>query len=224
MKILVVVAHPDDEVLGMGGALLKHQSNGDNIFVHILTNGESSRLNEVSGSKEFGNAIERRKAAAQEVSKVLAVKDLLIDNYDDQMLDTYPLISITKSIESFSKKIRPDIVYTHSNYDVNEDHRITFTAVLNAFRPAQNNYPSKILSAEIPSSTEWGYQGFFPNYFVNISDFLEKKIYLLSFYKNETRESPHPRSVDNIIINSKKWGSVIHCNAAEAFILIREVC
>ncbi len=224
MKILVVVAHPDDEVLGMGGTLLKHRANGDDIFIHILTNGESSRLNEITGFEKLREKVESRKTAASEVSKVLGVKDLLIDEYDDQMLDTYPLISITKSIESFSKKINPDIVYTHSHIDVNEDHRITFSAVLNAFRPAKSNFPSKILSAEIPSSTEWGYPGFIPNYFVNISDFLEKKIHLISFYKNEIRETPHPRSVDSIIINSQKWGSVIHCNAAEAFILIREVC
>lgn len=223
MKVLIVVAHPDDEILGMGGTLLKHQNSGDEIFIHILTDGHSSRLNETTTTKKNSEPIKRRLESARYVAKQLGAIKIHIDSFKDQMLDNYPLIKIVKAIEFFSKEIDPDIVYTHFGGDVNMDHRITFLAVLTAFRPVNKNTPSKILCAEIPSSTEWGDIKFNPNYFVDISDFLDSKTKLLSCYDYEMKEFPHPRSIEAIKNHSYNCGSVISAKAAEAFFLIREI-
>lgn len=223
MKVLIIMAHPDDEVFGMGGTLLRHKSAGDEIFIHILTDGHSSRIKEVIDDKYKDKSVKERIKNAEKVFNALKVKDFLIDYYDDQKLDAYPLLQITQSIEAFSNKINPDIVYTHFKDDVNEDHRITFRAVLNAFRPAQKKMPTKIISVNIPSSTEWGYSAFQPNYFVDISNFLEKKIKLISLYKAEVKQYPHPRSVEKIINSAKAWGAVINADAAEPFFIIREI-
>jgi len=222
MNILIVVAHPDDEILGAGGTLLKHKLAGDNIFIHILTDGHSSRIDNTVIDKYSNTQLQKRLASARQVSKSLDAKDILLDGYDDQMLDSYPLIRITKSIEEFSKNIKPNIVYTHYANDVNKDHQITFSAVLNAFRPAAECSPNKIISMEIPSSTEWGFPAFAPNYFVDISKFLDDKIRLIKYYNDELKDSPHPRSIEKIKSNSKKWGAAILSDAAEAFFIIRQ--
>ena len=223
MKILIVAAHPDDEVFGAGGTLLKHKDAGDEIFIHILTDGHSSRESSSIKDKYSNTQVLKRLNSAREVSSSIGAKDILLDEFDDQMLDSYPLLRITKSIEKFSKKIKPDIIYTHFANDVNNDHQITFSATLNAFRPAAEHSPMQIICMELPSSTEWGFPGFTPNYFVDISEFLEAKIKLIEFYEDELRSSPHPRSIEKIKSNSRKWGSVILSEAAEAFFIIRQI-
>jgi len=211
MKVLVVVAHPDDEVLGMGGTLLKHQSRGDEIYIHILTDGLYSRLKDNS-----------RVNAAKQVTLKLNITELKIDNFKDQMLDTYSITEIISSIEKFGVNISPDFIYTHFPGDLNRDHQIVYQAVLTAFRPITSKSPMRILCTEVPSSTEWGITNFNPNYFVNISDQLEQKIELVKLYLEELREFPHPRSIENIVLTAKKWGCFIHTDAAEAFVIHRE--
>lgn len=212
MNILVIVAHPDDEVLGMGGTLLRHKNEGDEIYIQILTNGLYSRSNS-----------KKRLHEAKRVAEKLNAKELRIEEFDDQKLDAYPIVNIINSIESFSQKINPEIVYTHFSGDLNKDHQITHQAVLTAFRPINKNSPLKIICAEIPSSTEWGINKFNPNYFVDISEDLEQKIELANFYCEEIRAFPHPRSTENIVNTAKKWGSHIHSTAAEAFFVEREI-
>lgn len=223
MNILVVVAHPDDEILGMGGTLIKHRNAGDKIFIHILTDGHSARLKKAKAKFLNDHSVKRRIKSAKLLASKLNAAKILVDGFYDQMLDTYPLLKIVKSIESFAKNIEPDVVYTHFSGDVNKDHKVTLEAVLTAFRPINEKVPSKILCTEIPASTEWGNCVFHPNYFVDISDVLNEKLELLSFYDYELKKSPHPRSNEKIKNLAYFRGSSVFVNAAEAFYLVREI-
>ncbi|HNP17763.1 MAG TPA: PIG-L family deacetylase [Fulvivirga sp.] len=219
MNILVIGAHPDDEVLGLGGTLLKHVDNGDNVYCHLLTNGESSRS--VNNQK---GAIANRINAAMEVAKIMGFMDIFFDEFSDQALDTLPITQIVKSIESYSNKINPDVVYFHHGGDLNFDHQIVYQAAITAFRPV-GNYPHTLLSYSTPSSTEWGgiHKSFVPNYFVDITEYFDRKIRAIECYKMELRDFPHPRSVEMIKADALKQGSVVAKTMAEAFMLIRKV-
>lgn len=222
MKVLVIAAHPDDELLGLGGTLARHVHQGDEVFVLILTDGQSSRT--AIPDKEV---IALRKKAALEASLVLGVKELYIENLPDQGLDTVPLVDIVKTIEGYMRKIRPDTVYLHHSGDLNKDHQIAFEAGITASRPTGDFYPNTILSYETFSSTEWAPpspdKSFLPNYFVDIGNYFQLKMDAITKYRAEIREFPHPRSPEAIKAAAIRWGSLINVNFAEAFMLIRKI-
>jgi LmbE family N-acetylglucosaminyl deacetylase len=168
-KLLVVAAHPDDECLGAGGIL--HQWKGKK-HIHIVS------------SQWMGT--ERPKIFAKKVNATVYSNPFMPDN----RLDTVPLIEIVKEIEGF--KYKPDIILTHYEHDLNIDHRITYQAVMTAFRGEKVD----IYSFEVPCSTGWALKPFEPNVFVDIDR--EKKIELLKIYDSEMRKPPHPRSYENI--------------------------
>lgn len=223
MKILVVVAHPDDEILGIGGTLIKHRDSGDEIYIHILTDGHSSRLKSKSTKMLNDKQIKRRISSAKKAAIKLNASKIIVDKFGDQMLDQYPILNITKAIEKFAKKINPNIVYTHFEGDVNPDHQVISKAVLNAFRPVDSQLSPKILCSEIPSSTEWGISSFHPNYFVDISFQLDEKLDLLKYYDYELKKYPHPRSIEAIKNLAFYRGTNVSVKAAEAFYLIRDI-
>lgn len=234
LKILVVVAHPDDEVLGMGGTILKHTQKGDTVKIVYLSTGIMSRRksgysNKVSydlNRKEIPKMekeIKNLQINAKKACKVLGVSGYKFFNFPDNEMDSLPLLNIIKIIEAEIKKIKPDRVYTSHFGDLNVDHRVVYNAVLTACRPISSKVP-ELVCFEIPSSTEWNYpQSFNPNYFVNITNQLERKIKALKMYKNEIREFPHPRSLENLRNISRRWGSVSGNKAAEAFEIIRKI-
>lgn len=224
MNVLVIGAHPDDELLGVAGTLIKHKKSKHNLFIHILTEGHSSRKNQ---SNYEIKKLNRRVKSAKSVAEFLNAEDLFLSSYKDQRLDTIPMIELIHEIEKYASKIKPDIVYTHHKGDVNFDHRRVFEASLNAFRSVGQNYPKQFYCFETVSSTEWGApfpeKAFIPNYFVDITNEIEKKLKAIEFYKDELRAFPHPRSMEGIKITAKKWGTVIGVNAAEAFVQIRNI-
>jgi LmbE family N-acetylglucosaminyl deacetylase len=224
MKILIIGSHPDDEVLGVAGTLIKHRNSNHKLFIHILTDGHSSRVNQPQYDIV---KIDKRVVSAQKVAEYLNVDDLYLSSYKDQRLDTIPMIEIVHEIESYAKKIKPDVVYTHHRGDVNFDHKKVFEASLNAFRSVGDNYPKGFFCYETVSATEWGSifseSAFIPNYFVDITNELDKKMEVLELYRDELRKFPHPRSIEGIKITARKWGSVIGVNAAEAFVQIRNI-
>lgn len=133
-------------------------------------------------------------------------------------------LEITKEIEHIIEQFEPDVVYTHSQYDVNIDHRILYNTTITATRPTPKCKVKEVISYEVPSSTEWYFPSrFSPNIFVDISKELPVKIKALMEYKNETRVFPHPRSAKAIEIIAKRWGTVSGFNAAEAFYLVRQL-
>ena len=234
MNVLIVVAHPDDEVLGMGGTMLKHALKSDKVYVVYLTGGITSRrsvnyknmpryyLNK-NEQKKIEKQINELKKDSKNACQILKVQKQKFYDFPDNEMDTVPLLKIIKVIENEIDEIKPYRVYTNNYGDLNIDHKIVFNATLTACRPFRS-YVKELICFEVPSSTEWNYPiNFNPNYFININSYLTKKIKAFSMYKNEKRKFPHPRSAENLRINAKKWGVVSGINAAEAFEIIRMV-
>lgn len=223
MNILVVAAHPDDEVLGCGGTIARLSNERNNIFLAILGEGITARYKKRKQVKI--SLLKSLYDQTKKVSKMLGVKKLFTYNLPDNRFDTVPLLDIVKIIEHLIKKVSPDTIYTHNSSDLNIDHQITNRAVLISTRPAADQKVSQIYAFEIPSSTEWTFQSlgqsFRANVFVDISKYLDAKIKAMNYYVSEMRPFPHPRSKEALISIAKRWGSVSGVNAAEAFELIR---
>lgn len=220
-KIMVIVAHPDDEVLGIGGTILKYVKEKDEVSVLILGDGELSRGG--TGSAD----VKKRENLANLVSKKMGLKNLFLEKLPDNQFDSISLLSITKVVEKYINKIKPDIIYTHHGGDLNIDHKLTFQAVITACRPQPGFFVKKILTFETPSSTEWSLKGigeiFAPNYYNDITDFIDKKIEVLKIYKDEMRAYPHPRSYEGVQILAKFRGMTVGYKYAEALEIIREL-
>lgn len=215
-KVLVVAAHPDDEVLGCGGTIYKLGSKGHNVSVLFLSDGVSSRI-----QNKLNKEIDNRKKNAIKSCKILKVKNYFFENLPDNAFDTEPLLNIIKLIENYINKLKPEIIFTHSNSDLNVDHRITNQSVVTACRPQKNLSVKELYFFEILSSTEWNFSDsvsyFKPNYFVDISKCVKKKILALKKYKKEIKKLPHPRSLEGAKILSQYRGMASNMNYAEAF-------
>lgn len=206
MNVLVVAAHPDDEALGCGGTIAKHIANGDNVTAIIMVEFITSR------------------GAAPPDKPYLSLKGYtrVFNSYPDQKLDTIPILEINQFIEKWIRELKPTIVYTHSKNDVNKDHRRVFEATLVACRPVPGSPVKRLLSYEVPSSTEWGDTMFHhPNVFVEID--YDKKIDIVESYLQEMRPWPHPRSPEGIKALAMWRGVTIGVKYAEAFELVREI-
>ena len=218
-KVLIVAAHPDDEILGCGGTIKKLISSGNCIYVLFLTDGESSRNN-----KDIKKNINNRKECAKNALNFLGCQELFFANFHDNQMDTIRLLKIVQYLEGIIKEIEPEIIYTHSPCDLNIDHAKTHQAVITACRPLQTSPVKQIFTFEISSSSEWNFSQneylFKPNWFEDISPFIDDKIKAINFYQNELRSWPHPRSVKAIKNLSIYRGATIAVDYAEAFNLI----
>lgn len=228
MNILVIAAHPDDEVLGCGATIAKHTSKGDEVHVLILGQGVMSRTTGANKDKERDNKkkLTQLKQQAQSAANILGVKALYLHDFPDNSFDTVSLLEIVKVIESYKERIKPSIVYTHHFGDLNIDHRLTFQAVAAAFRPIGAEKTKKILCFEILSSSEWFRKGsdvFIPNYYVDVNSTLKKKLDALGAYHDEIRDFPHPRSLKAVEALSLVRGSEVGFHHAEAFYLFRSL-
>lgn len=234
MNILTIVAHPDDEVLGVGGTMLKHAEAGDKVSVIYMATGITSRrqsnyqnvasyeLNLTEHGK-MKHEIELLRNDAKKACKLLGVKNTIFYDFPDNEMDSVPLLKIVKTIEKEINKNKPDVIFTHHHGDLNVDHRIVYNATLTACRPFGNTI-SELICFESPSSTEWNYPASFnPNYFVDIHKQLEKKIKAMESYRNEIRQFPHPRSSKSLRAIAEKWGTTSGNKAAEAFEIIRKI-
>ncbi len=223
-SILIIVAHPDDEVLGCGGTIARLAMEGCNVYTLILGEGVTSRSEERDRVKKRKELTELKREL-KNANKILGVKKVYTFEFPDNRFDTMPLLDIIKVIEKIKKDIKPDILFTHHHGDLNIDHQITFKAVMTAFRPHMDETVQEIYSFEIPSSTEWNMPTsatvFIPNYFIDISKTLELKTKAMKEYKSEIRKYPHPRSLEAIEIIAKRWGVQIGRKSAEAFEVIR---
>ena len=222
--ILVIAAHPDDEVLGCGGAIARFAVEGCEVYTLILGEGITSRDPSRDQHKR-DEEIRELKKQAENANNILGVKKVYAFNFPDNRFDSVPLLDIIKTIEKIKKDIKPDIVFTHHYGDLNIDHQITFKAVMTAFRPTKDESVKEIYSFEIPSSTEWNAPSsltyFMPDYFVDISKTIKLKVRAMKEYKCEIREYPHPRSIESIEIKAKQRGIQVGLEAAEAFEVIR---
>lgn len=222
-KVLVIAAHPDDEILGVGATVVKHIKNGDECNALILGEGMTSRYD--NRNMADINIVRELHKATFNAAKVIGFKEVFLESLPDNRFDSVDLLDIIKVIEEYLEKLKPDIIYTHHGGDLNVDHRKTYEAVLTATRPIDGNqYPKEIYCFETVSSTEWNFEYsncFRPNYFVDVTDFLEVKLKAMECYKGELKQFPHPRSIDNLEVSAKKWGSVVGKKYVEAFEISR---
>ena len=220
-KILVVVAHRDDETIGMGGTIARHSENGDSVYCLSLTDGVSSRNNVDE------KTIKQRIKASEVASEKLGFKWLESEDFPDNALDSIPLLAIVKAIEQSKVMVEPTLVYTHTKACLNIDHRIVCDAVLTAFRPQPEEKCKQILTFEIPSSTDYSHPDvtnyFFPNFYKDISKTWSKKLEALKAYSAEMRKYPHPRSLKAIENFAKINGNKVGLNYAEGFQLLRKI-
>jgi len=216
--ILVVAAHPDDEVLGCGGLIASKARSGLEVSVVFVSDGVTSRPANLGQSE-----IETRRKAAKLAAEVLGIKNAYFGDFPDNQLDSVPILQVAQFIEGILKIEKPDTVLTHFGGDLNVDHRIVNQAVLTACRPTPQQGVKNILFFEVPSSTEWQVpndeQAFVPNWFEDISQTLALKIRALEMYEFELREWPHPRSVKGVEHLAHWRGASCGVDAAEGFVL-----
>ena len=224
--ILVIAAHPDDEVLGCGGTIAKHVHGGDEVHMLILAEGMTSR-DDTRDRKGREKDIKKLKDMANEAHKILGTSSTKLLDFPDNRMDSVDLLDIVKVIENKINEINPEIIYTHHSNDLNVDHRITHQAVFTACRPEPGAMVKKMYCFEVPSSSEWqdpleGFQ-FMPNTFVNISNTLEIKLAALKAYESEMKPWPHSRSIQAIEHLARWRGASAGFEAAEAFLLSRNL-
>ncbi|MFC2061388.1 PIG-L deacetylase family protein [Elusimicrobiota bacterium] len=220
-KILIVAAHPDDEILGCAGTVIRMASNNHEVVTLILGEGVTAR-DEQRDKDVRDPDIARLRRQAVTANKIIGINEVYFNEFPDNRFDTVSFLDIVKSIEEVKDKIKPDIVFTHNGKDLNVDHQITYRALITATRPMKSESVKEIYSFEIPSSTEWEYPlGFSPDVFFDISDTLDRKLEALSKYQSELRKYPHPRSLEGVKLIAKNWGMKVGTEYAEAFKAIR---
>jgi LmbE family N-acetylglucosaminyl deacetylase len=212
MRVLAVVAHPDDEILGCGGTLLKHKEAGDEVFICMVTKAYQPEWT--------ADYIQNKLKEAKEVDKILGVTERIYCNLPTVKLNTIPYGKLNREIIQVVDDVDPDVIYTHFEHDVNKDHNIIFNAVMVATRPIKKKI--KVVCFETISSTEWSNKGFTPNLYVDITSFIDKKIEAFSKYESEVKDYPHPRSKEGIRIWSNKRGIEVCIEYAEAFMVVRD--
>ncbi|HEG43588.1 MAG TPA: PIG-L family deacetylase [Phycisphaerales bacterium] len=218
-KILVVAAHPDDEILGCGGTMAKFAQQGDQVYTLILGRGVAARGHDCHEAKK---QIEALNACMEAANKAVGAKEVFGFDFPDNSFDTVALLDIVKVVDEIKGKVKPDVVLTHYCNDLNIDHRLTYEAVLTATRPMVGESVREIYSFEVMSSTEWKYPlTFSPDTFFDVSETIKTKLQALEHYKSEMREFPHPRSLDAVELNAKNWGVKTGLKYAEAFKCVR---
>lgn len=214
-KVLVIAAHPDDELLGCGGTIIKHIEQGDEVEAIIACEGESVRYS----NRDDVSQVDDSDAAA----KVAGIAKLHRLGFSDQLLDTQAVLIIAQSLEKIIDDFQPNIVYCQFGGDANQDHKRLFEAANIATRPTRE-YIEAIYAFDTASSTEWGYpRKFVPDTWIDISKQLDTKLKALACYKSEMREFPHPRSLEAIRVKAIAWGVQVCSSACEVFMTVRRV-
>jgi LmbE family N-acetylglucosaminyl deacetylase len=219
MTVLVVAAHPDDELLGAGATLALHARRGDAVHAVVMSEGVTARYEE-----PMKEALEK---AGRMAADCLGLKSIRFEKFPDQRMDTVPLVEVTQCIEAIVEEIQPSTVYTHFPGDVNADHGVVARAAWTACRPYRFPGVTHFAVFETPSSTEWGWplpgEGFQPNRYVNVTATIDAKVEALECYESELRHYPHPRSARAIRERAAYWGSHVGYAAVEPFMVLREV-
>ncbi len=224
--VVVIAAHPDDEVLGCGGTIARLAQEGSLVHVLLMADGESSRVGLVTGASDI-ERVAGRNSAAVRACEILGCASVQLLALPDNRMDSLVLLDVVKQIEGFINTYRPTTVFTHHSGDVNIDHRVVHEAVIAACRPQPMFSVRELLFFEIPSSTEWRPPGsaimFNANWFVDISQTLHLKLQALQAYQDELRPFPHPRSIKAVEALAQWRGATVGVNAAEGFVLGRKL-
>ena len=223
-KILVLAAHPDDETLGCGGFLAKY--GGNNIRVVFIAEGSSCRFNSDEINEQYvKDKIAERNNYCINALSIFGISDIKFYNYPCGRLDDMPILDINKIIEAEIKDFKPQVILTHAEFDNNNDHRIVFRSTMMATRPGVFNELNKVISYEIPSSTECAFsQVFQPNLFEVLEQkHIEKKWEALKCYESEIFPYPHPRSYEGLMALSRYRGMQAGVEFSEAYQIIRSI-
>ena len=225
-RVMVVVAHPDDEVLGLGGTI-NRLIETYSIVTHLVILGEgiTSRSN-TRDVAIWNEELKEHKSNIQIAQSIIGYHSASIYDYPDNRFDTVPLLNLVKTVEAEKKRFSPDLIFTHHGGDLNIDHQKTFEAVMTACRPMKEESVKTILCFETMSGTEWRASSdprhFIPNMYISFEKkHLQKKIQAMESYKYESRQFPHPRSPEAIKNRAKMWGITVGKEFAEPFTLIR---
>jgi len=222
-RILIVAAHPDDEVLGCFGTVARLIKEGYEAYTLILGEGKTSR-DDKRVTEARKDDIEILNSEIKKANDTIDIKKVFVESFPDNRFDSVDLLDIVKVISKVKEEVQPDIIFTHFENDLNIDHRITFQAVLTATRPMKKECVKEIYSFEVLSSTEWNYPlSFAPDTYFDISDTLDLKIQAMEEYSSELCTYPHPRSLEGIELNAKYQGMRVGKKYVEAFKSVRVV-
>lgn len=222
-KVLIVAAHPDDEILGCGGTVARLANEGHEIYTLILGEGITSRDDSRDREKRE-QEIAQLKEQVHEANKVIGVKEVFTCDLPDNRFDSVPLLDVVKAVDKIKTQIKPHIIFTHYQNDLNIDHTVTCKAVITAARPLVGETVKEIYAFEIMSSTEWNFPlSFSPDCFYDISATIGAKVEAMEKYQTELRDYPHPRSLKGIRLTAENWGMKTGIPFAEAFKIIRIV-
>lgn len=219
-RILVIAAHPDDEILGMGGTIAKYVSKGDEVALLIVTDGSTSQYKDDPGLDEI---IENKKKETEKAAQIIGISHIYYGNLPDMKLDVTPHTEVNRVIEDVVDNFKPSVVYTHFEGDINKDHQCVYQSTMVACRPVSGQTVQEVYSYSVPSSTEWNPQNtkniFTPNIFIDINgEFADKKYAAMGAYHTELREYPHPRSIETLKIFDKAVGLQVGLECAESFV------
>lgn len=224
MKALVIAAHPDDEVYGMGGTIAKLSARGHEVHVLIVTDGCTTQY---ADRPDLPEIIERKHAEALEAGRLLGVREVCFGTFPDMRLDSVPHVELNHLIEKTVDAVRPEAVYTHFYGDVNLDHQMVYRSTLVAVRPAPGQCVRELYCYQTPSSTEWSPQlaqtVFLPNTMVDITGFEDAKEQAVLAYETEARPYPHPRSLRYVRETDRARGLQWGLGPSEAFMLVRNI-
>jgi len=216
--ILIVAAHPDDEVLGCGGTIAKHVADGDLVHLVFMSDGVSSRADPSKLN------LKRRLEASKSAQSILGISSTHYLEFPDNRMDSVPLLDIVQKLEVIINQIKPSIIFTHHHGDLNIDHQLTYSAVMTACRPLPDSTVCEIYGFEVLSSTEWSttqQSQFIPNFFVDITKYMSVKINSLKEYEEEMRAIPHSRSIKHVKVIAQHRGYSIGVEMAEGFEVYR---
>lgn len=216
-RVLVIAAHPDDEVLGMGGTIAVHVDRGDVLRVLVVTDGSSAQYPGDEATRA------RKEEEARLAASELGIEDYVHLELPDMRLDTLAHVEVNNVVEEHVRDLSPQVVYTVQP-DVNLDHRVLFDSVAVATRPMPGQPVRRLLTYAPASSTEWTpapVNWFVPNWFVDVTETLERKVAAFAHYETERREFPHPRSERAIRSAAAYHGASCGWEYAEPFVLVR---
>lgn len=223
--VLIVAAHPDDEILGVGATAARHIAEGDVVYVMILGEGQTSRgTHRQDIDREVVDELHKN---TLESAKAIGFREVFFADFPDNRFDEVDLLDIVKAVEEKVRALKPQIIYTHYSGDLNVDHQYTARAVLTATRPIGDYCVEEIYAFETLSSSEWNFDHsvqsvFSPNVFVDITDYYAQKEAAMKCYVSELCAFPHPRSLTGMDVLSKSRGMAAGMERAEAFMLIRK--
>lgn len=216
MNVLVFAAHPDDEVLGMGGTIAVHADRGDSVTVVCLTDGSSTQYPDDESLRAQKNE------EAQGAARILGAEYVHLD-LPDMRLDTLAHVEVNRVVEDHVRGREPEVVYT-AHPDVNLDHRTLFDSVAVATRPTPGQPVQRLLTYAPTSSTEWtpaATNWFVPNWYVDITATFKRKLEAFACFKSEERLYPHPRNARALEAHAQLHGATVGCEYAEPFVLVR---